>query len=96
MGSTGEVVCGCLNRATRSNGVGRALRGFETVGEGLGSEEALGVSWMMLTSGREIDRGTGGRTLCLSDIRDVDPCIGEDSYFLSLCRSAIPSGLCRL
>ena len=96
MESTGVAVCGCLNRVTRSNGVGRALRGFDTVGEGSGSEEALGVSWMMLTSGRETDRGTGGRTLYLSDICDVDRYIGEDPYFLSLCRSAIPSGLCRL
>lgn len=95
MGSTG-VVCGCLHRVTRSNGVGRALRGFETVGGDCGSEEALDVSWMMLTSGREIDRGRGGRTLYLSDICDFARCIGEDSYFLSLCRSAIPSGLCRL
>jgi hypothetical protein len=70
MGSTGGV-CGCLNRVTRSKGVGRALRGFETVEGGAGSEEGPGISWMMLTSGREIDRGRGGKTLYLSDGCDV-------------------------
>jgi len=65
IGSTGEF--GCRNRATRSNGVGRALRGLEIVERGSGSEGCVGVSWMIFSEGRETDRGRGGRTLYLSD-----------------------------